>query len=80
MTKAKRTAEKKPHYTTLKDWQDRANDERRSKNDKRSGDSMEYLSNGGKERRKLDERRQSGERRDKWLRVEKWKSVPVFDE
>jgi len=80
MTKAKRTVEKKPLDTTLIDWQERAYDERRSTNDKRSGDSHEYLAKGGKERRKSDERRQSGERRDKWLRIGKWKSVPVFDE
>ena len=80
MTKAKHIVEKKLHDTTLEDWQERADDERRSKNDNRSGDSDEYLAKGGKERRKLDERRQSGERRDKWLRVGKWKSVPVFDE
>ena len=80
MAKAKNTADKKPNNITLKDWQDRAEDERRSKNDKRSGNCREYLSKGGKERRQFDERRQSGERRDKWLRIGKWKGVPVFDE
>jgi hypothetical protein len=80
MTKANITGDEKPVKATLKDWQDRADDERRSINDKRSSDSEEYLSKGGKERRKIDERRQSGERRDKWLRIGKMKSVPVFDE
>ena len=80
MTKANSTGDEEPNNATLKDWQDRADDERGSKNDKRASDSQEYLSKGGKERRKLDERRQSGERRDKWLRIGKWKSVPVFDE
>ena len=80
MAKAKSTGDGKPKNATLKDWQERAGDERRSKSDKRLSDSEEYLSKGGKERRKLEERRQSGERRDKWLRIGKWKSVPVFDE
>ncbi len=80
MTKAKSTGDGKSKNATLKDWQDRARDERRSKSDKRFEDSAEYLSKGGKERRKLQERRQSGERRDKWLRIGKWKSVPVFEE
>ena len=80
MTKAKSTGDRKLRNLTLKDWQDRARDERRSKNDKRLEDSADYLSQGGKERRKLDDRRQSGERRDKWMRIGKWKSVPVFDE
>ena len=80
MTKAESTGNKKPKNVALKDWQERARNERRTKSDKRLEDSEEYLSKGGKERRKLKERRQSGERRDKWMRIGKWKSVPVFDE
>ncbi len=80
MAKAKSTGNDKSNNLTLKDWQERALDERRSKSDKRLEDSREYLSKGGKERRRLKERRQSGERRDKWMRIGKWKSVPVFDE
>ena len=80
MTKAKNSGHGKSEKQTLKDWQERAQNERRSKSDKRLEDSAEYLSKNGKERRKLKERRQSGERRDKWMRVGKWKSVPVFDE
>ena len=80
MTKAKSSGSEKSKNLTLKDWQERAQDERRSKSDKRLEGGAEYLSKGGKERRKLKERRQSGERRDKWMRIGKWKSVPVFDE
>ena len=80
MTKAKSIGKKRSKNLALKDWQERARDERRTKSDKRLEDSAEYLSKGGKERRKLKERRQSGERRDKWMRIGKWKSVSVFDE
>ena len=80
MTKAKSTGNAQSKKLALKDWQDRARNERRTKSDKRLEDSAEYLSKGGKERRKSKERRQSGERRDKWMRIGKWKSVPVFDE
>lgn len=80
MTKAKSTRNRRSKNLALKDWQERARKERRSKCDKRLADSAEYLSKGGKERRKLKERRQSGERRDKWMRIGKWKSIPVFDE
>ena len=61
-------------------WQPRSPVERRSKKDKRTGDSSNYLENGGVERRKKSDRRQADERRDKWLRVDKWRSVAVFDE
>lgn len=80
MTKAKSTIDQKSKDVTVKEWQERARDERRSQNDNRMEDSADYLSKGGKERRKIEERRQAGERRDKWLRIGKWKSIPVFDE
>ena len=80
MTKAKSTGIDQSKKLALKDWQDRARNERRTKSDKRLEDSAEYLSKGGKERRKSKERRQSGERRDKWMRIGKWNSVPIFDE
>ncbi len=80
MAKAKSTGTNKSKKLALKDWQERAGNERRKKSEKRLEDSAEYLSKGGKERRKFKERRQSGERRDKWMRIGKWKSVPVFDE
>jgi hypothetical protein len=62
------------------DWQKRSHIERRAAREKRSADSSEYLSKGGKERRKRKERRHSDERRDGWLRVGRWRSVSVFDE
>ena len=63
------------------DWQKRSHIERRAAKDNRSADkSSEYLSKGGKERRKRKERRHSDERRDGWLRVGRWRSVSVFDE
>lgn len=63
------------------DWQKRSHIERRAAKDNRSPDkSSEYLSKGGKERRKWKERRHSDERRDGWLRVGRWRSVSVFDE
>jgi hypothetical protein len=80
MPKTKSTGAGKSENLEFKDWQERARNERRSRSDKRLEDSSEYLTTGGKERRKLKERRQSGERRDKWIRIGKWKSVPVFDE
>ena len=80
MTKAISTGSEKSKNLAQKDWQERAQDERRLKSDKRLEGSGQYLSTDGKERRKLKERRQSGERRDKWMRIGKWKSVPIFDE
>jgi hypothetical protein len=63
------------------DWQKRSHIERRAAKDNRSAEkSSEYLSKGGKERRKRKERRLSDERRDGWLRVGRWRSVSVFDE
>ena len=63
------------------DWQKRSRIERRAAKDNRSVDkSSEYLSKGGRERRKRKERRHSDERRDGWLRVGRWRSVSVFDE
>jgi hypothetical protein len=61
-------------------WQSRSSKERRSRSDKRTSDSHQYLQAGGVERRKKIDRRQSEERRDKWLRVDRWRSVAVFDE
>ena len=80
MMKAKSTGSEKSKNLTLKEWQERAQDERRSKSDKRLEGSGQYLSTVGKERRQLKERRQSGERRDEWMRIGKWNSVPIFDE
>jgi hypothetical protein len=63
------------------DWQKRSHIERRAAKDNRSAEkSSEYLSKGGKERRKRKDRRHTNERRDGWLRVGRWRSVSVFDE
>jgi len=49
--------------------------DRRSGEDKRKLYSLDYFTDGGKERRKGRERRQSEERRSGWARVYKWCSV-----
>jgi hypothetical protein len=62
---------KKPAKTSLK----RSLVDRRSGEDKRNRYSLDYFTDGGKERRKGKERRQSEERRSGWARVYKWCSV-----
>ena len=62
------------------DWEERSPEERRFKNDNRSGRDKSYFEKGGKERRLAQERRHPEERRDGWMRVGQWRSVPVFDE
>ena len=49
--------------------------DRRSGDDKRKLYSLDYFTEGGRERRKGKERRQSGERRSGWARVYNWCSV-----
>jgi hypothetical protein len=49
--------------------------DRRTGEDKRKRYSLDYFTDGGKERRKGRERRQSEERRSGWARVYKWCSV-----
>ena len=81
MDRPNKTENQDPMDAAVSEWKERSAKERRGKNkDKRSADSVKYLSKGGKERRKLKERRKSGERRDKWMRIGKWRSISVFDE
>jgi hypothetical protein len=51
------------------------NRDRRSGEDRRRSYSLDYLSNGGVERRSWKERRSQVERRVDWMRVSKWVSV-----
>ncbi len=81
MGQLKSTEKEKPKDSRLEKWRERSPDERRSKGgDKRTAESTDYFSKGGKERRKVMERRQSAERRDRWMRIGRWRSVSVFDE
>ena len=66
-------------HLLIKEWQERASEERRTDIDNRNGPDQSYFENGGKERRKLEERRHQEERRDGWLRVGQWRSESVFD-
>ena len=80
MNQVYNTEKQDPTDTLANEWQERSRKERRCEEDKRSSESVDYISQGGKERRKIKERRQSGERREKWMRVGKWRSISVFDE
>ncbi len=81
MSRLNKTENQNPMDAAVNEWKKRSPKERRGKNkDKRSSHARDYLSKGGKERRKIGERRQSGERRDKWMRIGKWRSISVFDE
>jgi len=81
MSPINKTENQNPMDAAVNEWKKRSPKERRGKDkDKRSTDAIDYLSKGGKERRKIEERRQSGERRDKWMRIGKWRSISVFDE
>lgn len=81
MDRSNKAENQDPMNAAISEWKERSPKERRGKNrDKRASDSLNYISKGGKERRKIKERRQSGERRDKWMRVGKWRSISVFDE
>jgi hypothetical protein len=80
MRQISNSEKKDPAQAVVDDWQERSKNERRSESDKRRTDSTSYLTQGGKERRKIKERRKSGERREKWMRVGKWRSISVFDE
>ena len=62
---------KKPAKSSVK----RSLVDRRSGDDERNRYSIDYFTDGGKERRKGKERRQSEERRSGWARVYKWCSV-----
>jgi len=64
-------SKKKPSKISVK----RSLFDRRSGEDKRKRYSLDYFTDGGKERRKGKERRQSEERRRGWARVYKWCSV-----
>jgi len=61
------------------DWEERSPEERRFKNDNRSGRDKSYFEKGGKERRFAKERRHPEERRDGWMRIDRSRSVSVFD-
>ena len=80
MNRVYNTEKQEPTEAAADEWQERSRKERRCEDDKRSSNNADYLSQGGKERRKIKERRRSGERRDKWMRVGKWGSISVFDE
>lgn len=49
--------------------------DRRSGGDRRRVHDLDYLSNGGIERRSWKERRSQVERRQDWMRVTEWSSV-----
>jgi hypothetical protein len=72
------------HLLQQLNWGDRSMVERRgSARDRRSGGdrrrvhNLDYLWNGGIERRSWKERRSHVERRQAWLRVTEWSSVPA---
>ena len=71
MNQVNNTEKQEPMDAAVNAWQERSRKERRSEEDKRSADNADYISQGGKERRKIRDRRESGERRDKWMRVGK---------
>ena len=64
-----------PRKTLYKGPLRRALVDRRSGEDKRKLYSLDYFTDGGRERRRGRERRQTGERRNAWARVYKWCSV-----
>ncbi len=49
--------------------------DRRIEIDRRKAYDLNYMSQGGVERRRVKERRSQAERRDGWLRVSEWYSV-----
>lgn len=51
--------------------------DRRIEIDRREAYDLNYLSQGGVERRRAKERRSQAERREGWLRVSEWYSVSM---
>lgn len=49
--------------------------DRRTEEDRRKGYDLNYMIEGGVERRKIKERRSPIERRDGWIRVSEWYSI-----
>ncbi len=49
--------------------------DRRTEKDRRKGYDLNYMIQGGVERRKIKERRSPIERRDGWIRVSEWHSI-----
>lgn len=49
--------------------------DRRAEKDRREGYDLNYMIQGGVERRKMKERRSHIERREGWIRVSEWHSI-----